>query len=328
MVSESSPASNAPAGFDSLAIVVVNYGSSALLRHNLVPLARSTPGATIVVVDNFTDDAERARVVELAGRESWGVVLPASNTGFGVGMNLGVARAGELGASSFLLLNPDATIRADQVRTLLARVADRPLALVSPRVVRPDGSLWFDGSDLYLDDGRIRASRRRDPASGVRIEQWLSGACLMVTDRLWRRVGGFSDEYFLYWEDVDLSHRVLQAGGTIEVCADALAVHSVGGTQGEGHSAAGAPKSGIYYYYNIRNRLLFAARHLPVDDLRRWRRRTIPVAYEVLLQGGRRQFLRSLQPFLSAARGIRDGRRIVRHELRKRATAASARNAP
>jgi hypothetical protein len=77
MISESPPASNAPAGFDLLAIVVVNYGSSALLANNLVPLARSTSGATVVVVDNFTDDAERARVVELACRESWEVVLPA-----------------------------------------------------------------------------------------------------------------------------------------------------------------------------------------------------------------------------------------------------------
>jgi GT2 family glycosyltransferase len=243
-------------------------------------------------------------------------------------MNLGVDRAGELGASAFLLLNPDATIRADQVRTLLARVAAEPLTLVSPRVVRPDGSTWFDGADLYLSDGRIRSSRRRDQASAARIEPWLSGACLMVTERLWRMVGGFSDEYFLYWEDVDLSHRVALAGGVIEVCAGALAVHAEGGTQGEGHSESGTAKSATYYYYNIRNRLLFAARHLPADDLRRWRRVAIPVAYEVLLQGGRRQFLRSLRPVLAAVRGIRDGRRIVRYELRARARRPSARNVP
>ncbi|MDQ1608850.1 MAG: N-acetylglucosaminyl-diphospho-decaprenol L-rhamnosyltransferase [Microbacteriaceae bacterium] len=318
----------APAEFGSLAVVVVSYGSSALLERNLTPLSRAIPGVVIVVVDNFTDDVERLRVTELGRRESWEVVLPASNTGFGVGMNLGVARAGELGASSFLLLNPDATIAADQVLRLLERVRERPLALVSPLIVRPDGSVWFDGSDLYLDDGRIRATRRRDPASGVRIESWLSGACLMVTDRLWRLVGGFSDEYFLYWEDVDLSHRVVQAGGTIEIRADAVAVHAEGGTQGEGLSSAGAAKSGSYYYYNIRNRLLFAARHLPPEDQRRWSRATVPVAYEILLQGGRRQFIRSLRPLIAAYRGIRDGRRIVRAELRVRVTRRSARNVP
>ncbi|MDQ1584399.1 MAG: N-acetylglucosaminyl-diphospho-decaprenol L-rhamnosyltransferase [Microbacteriaceae bacterium] len=317
-----------PAGFASLAVVVVSYGSSTLLERNLVPLARTVPGAAIVVVDNFTDDAERTRLTELARRESWEVVLPASNTGFGAGMNLGVARAGELGASSFLLLNPDATIAADQVRRLLETVADRPLALVSPRVSRPDGSVWFDGSDLYLDDGRIRSRRRREPVSGARIEPWLSGACLMVTDQLWRLVGGFSDEYFLYWEDVDLSHRVVQAGGTVELCEDALAVHAEGGTQGDGLTSAGAAKSDAYYYYNIRNRLLFAARQLPSEDLRRWRRATVPVAYEILLQGGRRQFIRSPRPFLAAFRGIRDGRRIVREELRVRASGRSARNVP
>jgi GT2 family glycosyltransferase len=308
----------AAAEFGSLAVVVVSYGSSALLERNLTPLSRAIPGAVIVVVDNFTNEVERARLTELATRESWVVVLPSSNAGFGVGMNLGVARACELGASAFLLLNPDATIAADQVRRLLARVAARPLALVAPRVLRPDGSVWFDGSDLYLDDGRIRASRRRDPSSGARIEPWLSGACLIVTDRLWRLVGGFSGEYFLYWEDVDLSHRVVQAGGTVEICADAVAVHAEGGTQGEGLSSAGAAKSDAYYYYNIRNRLLFAARHLPPEELRRWKRVTVPVAYEILLQGGRRQFIRSLRPLLAAFRGIRDGSAIARREMHSR----------
>ncbi|TFD72814.1 glycosyltransferase family 2 protein [Cryobacterium sp. Hb1] len=293
--------------FASLAVVVVNFGSAALLEENLQPLSRSAPGLHVVVVDNFTDVAEQARVAVIAEREGWQHVLSPTNRGFGGGMNLGVARAQESGRTHFLLLNPDAAIPTDQVARLLEAVTLHPLTLVSPRILRPDGTVWFDGSDLYLEDGRVRATRKRGDDPGIRVTPWLSGACLLISDDLWRRVGGFSDDYFLYWEDVELSHRVLLAGGEVTVCADAYATHAQGGTQGAGQHSAGQAKSYSYYYYNVRNRLVYAARNLTDDDRRRWRRRSVPAAWEVISRGGRRQLLSSLQPLLAAARGLRDG---------------------
>ena len=65
---------------------------------------------------------------------------------------------------------------------------------------------------------------------------------------------------------------------------DVVAVHSVGGTQGES-------KSPLYYYWNCRNRLLFAAQHLGSADRRRWAVRTVPYAIEVVSRGGRRQLV-------------------------------------
>jgi hypothetical protein len=105
---------------------------------------------------------------------------------------------------------------------------------------------------------------------------------------------------------------VLAAGGSLEVCAEATAVHSEGGTQGGEHSTAGEPKSATYYFYNIRNRMLFAANNLGADDVDRWRRLIVRVAWETLLQGGRRQFLRSPEPLLAGLRGVRAARRIAK----------------
>jgi GT2 family glycosyltransferase len=304
------------------AIVVVNYGSSGLLEESLAPLTRSDPNLLGVVVDNATTSAERDRVVELAAREGWLTVLPDGNTGFGGGMNVGVARAREAGARHFLLLNPDAAIDAGAVAELRSESDARPLALLSPRILRPDGSLWFAGSDLYLDDGRIRSRRRR--LEGARVEPWLSGACLFVSDALWQRVGGFDEEFFLYWEDVDLCRRVTDVGGTLEVAEGVTAVHAQGGTQGSaGASSAGQAKSSTYYYYNIRNRLLFGARHLGPDDLRRWRAASWPIAWEVLLQGGRKQLLTTPSTLLVGYRAVRDGRRIADEALRAQGVAQS-----
>lgn len=302
--------------FASLAIVVVNYGSSELLSQNLVPLARST-GARVVVVDNFTSAAEQTLLTRLARTCGWETVLSPTNAGFGAGMNIGVGRAIELGATQFLLLNPDATLTPSDLSSLLDIIEAHPLTLVSPTILRPDGSTWFAGSDLYSADGRIRSLARRDRAGSATIMPWLSGCCLVVTDELWKLVGGYDEDFFLYWEDVDLSRRVMDVGGDLRVEPTSRAIHAEGGTQSQGglHSAAAA-KSPVYYYYNIRNRLLFGARHLPPEQLRGWLRVTNRVSWEILLQGGRRQFLKPVSPVSAAWRGVRDGKRIAREALR------------
>lgn len=297
-------------GAAGLAVVVVNYGSHELLARNLLAVARHTPEARIVVVDNFTSAAERAAVAGLAGTNGWDLLAPDTNLGFGKGMNLGVGHARTLGADCCLLLNPDAGIDRASLLRLWETVRADPLALVSPTVYRPDGSVWFGGADLYLQSGRTASIRRRVPGSDERVEPWLSGACLMVQMQLWDRVGGFDEGYFLYWEDVDLSYRVTRAGGNLLTLPDAWAVHDEGGTHQDGRGPAGS-KSSTYYYFNIRNRLLFAARHLDDSDLRRWKMSSLAASWEILLRGGRRQFLHPVEPLGAALRGIMDGWRLT-----------------
>jgi GT2 family glycosyltransferase len=237
-----------------------------------------------------------------------------SNLGFGAGMNAGVETARDLGAGWFLLLNPDVVIEPAAIRALHGRALDEGTALLAPRLIRPDGSLWSSGNYLLLDDGSMRSASRGAPEA--RHETWLSGACLLVGADTWDAVGGFGGDYFLYWEDVELSVRVTRAGGRLVVLDDVVAEHAAGGTQGTGQRRAGTAKSDTYYYYNTRNRLLFAARNLDEPDVRRWLRTAWPAARDILLRGGRRQLLRPWRPLTAIGRGTRDGRRLALASLR------------
>ncbi len=296
-----------------LAIVVVNYGSHDLLETNLVPVSRHTPDAKIVVVDSYSGPAERASVERLAASHGWVTILPPTNVGFGGGMNLGVAKAAELGARCFLLLNPDAVLDASSLQTLRTAVKADPLTLLAPKIFRSDGSVWFDGADLDLTDGSTRASRKSPASAKDTSVPWLTGACLMVSDELWRLVGGFDERYFLYWEDVDFSYRVLSAGARIRVVHEAPAVHDEGGTHADAAAgSASRSKSATYYYYNVRNRLLFAGLHLGPDVQRAWKRAAVRAARDILLRGGRRQFLKPLVPLRAAVSGTLDGLRLAR----------------
>lgn len=295
-----------------LAIVVVNYGSSGLLARNLVRTAVVAAPAMTVVVDNWSTDVERQEVRQLAEDQGWTLVAPESNLGFGGGVNAAARIAFDRGARDLLVINPDAHIDAFSVRALQEASAPDGLTMLAPVIRDASGKTWFNGADLYVADGATRGQAHRARFADAERWEWLSGACLWIPAEAWALTGGFDEDYFLYWEDVDLSRRLVERGGRLLVVPDAIAVHDEGGTHRDRRQSSRA-KSSVYYYYNIRNRMLFAVKHLDRTGVARWRREIGRSAREVLLRGGRRQFLHSLAPIRAGWRGMADARRIVRN---------------
>lgn len=306
----------------SLAIVVVNFGSHELLRRNLVPLSISAPDVTVVVVDNFSSDDERRIIIELCDTHGWRAVY-GPNRGFGAGMNRGVADALASGASELLLLNPDAVLHSADLRALMACLNERPRALVCPTIRRPDRSVWFDGATLDLRRGRT-ISRMPRPGDPTELG-WSSAACILLTADTWAELGGFDEDYFLYWEDVDLSVRAHLLGLELVVLPDVTAVHDEGGTHGSSDSDR---LSWIYYRFNVRNRLVFAAKFLSTRDLVRWYAHTPTESYRVMLRGdGRRVFLTPVESLRALLGGVLDGL-MTGWRLRRRQDAGGTRLAP
>ncbi|WP_337002642.1 MULTISPECIES: glycosyltransferase family 2 protein [unclassified Microbacterium] len=295
----------------SLAIIVVNYGSSALLARNLVGTSRALRDAAVYVVDNHSSVEEARLVRELADREGWVPLLQDENLGFGAGVNRGVTAARADGRTRYLLINPDASIGADAVHLLLEAVDVAEKIVAAPIVEDGAGRVWSAGHVLDLDDGATHGRAWAERHPDARVRRWLTGAVLMINDDAWTAVGGFDEDYFLYWEDVDFSLRVEDVGGRLLLVEEAKAVHDEGGTQGIGDPDVHA-KSPLYYYYNIRNRMLLAQKLLDPETVRRWDASARRAAREVLLRGGRRQLLKPWRPVGAAWRGWRDGRRLAR----------------
>jgi len=303
-----------------LGVVVVNYGSSDLLPMALDHLA-AVP-AVVVVVDNWHSSAERRAVSALCTEHNWTLVARAGNDGFGTAANVGTNLLLDRGCDVVLVLNPDARIGVDDCRRLAQIARQHTDSLVSPLIERPDGTTWFRGIELRVGTGRpVRPGGTFVSAPN----SVLTGACLAASSTLWRRLGGFRDDYFLYWEDFDLCTRCIQGGGSLMVVEDVVAEHAVGGTQ-QSVDNRGRSKSRVYYRYNCRNRLVYAARNLPTAQLVMWVTHTFGESWAILLRGGRRQILSSPAVLLSAARGTAAGMVIAAVELIGRMT--GAREAP
>jgi GT2 family glycosyltransferase len=223
----------------------VNYHSEHLLASNLVGSGIDRV-AEVVVVDNSTIDRHRAGMRELAHRESWTLVDAGGNIGFGAAANRGADLAIENGAEVVVFLNPDARLDVANLQILIASLDNN--SICAPRIVDAGGAIWFEGGALNVRRGTV--SHR--PGA----HDWFTGACLALRSEIWTRLGGFDERFFLYWEDVDLSRRCIEAGGQLRLVRDAVAVHEAGGTQpGEGG------KSALYVRFNSRNRLLFVRKH-------------------------------------------------------------------
>jgi N-acetylglucosaminyl-diphospho-decaprenol L-rhamnosyltransferase len=271
----------------SIGVLVVNYGAHRLLAGNLGELDKA-PDIAVAVVDNFHSTAERDAVVALGQERGWELVTPDRNLGFGDGNNLGAERLIAVGCEIIVLLNPDAQLDVESCRRLADLARKNTNSLVSPKILRPDGTVWFAGSQVDLGTGRVsRVSKTFH--SGP--DKWLSGAVLAVHRDIWQELGGFAPGYFLYWEDVDISWRCVNGGGTLIMAPDISAVHDAHGTQIEQRESSG--KSPIYYFYNCRNRLLFAGRHLSTRQVLKWIWHTPVESKRILYRGGRRQLVTS-----------------------------------
>ena len=123
----SGPAPDADSGVE---VIVVAFGAPELLDACLNALGGQFP---VVVVDNGSDAEVRA----IADGHGASYVDPGSNLGFAAGVNRALAHRRSVEAD-VLLLNPDAVISSEGVRSLHRCLHQRSeLACVAPRQTDP-----------------------------------------------------------------------------------------------------------------------------------------------------------------------------------------------
>ena len=228
-----------------LSVSIVLYNSSMeLLQRTLQSLQRSAEVAraaacvgsvSVDVVDNSSEAALRRHASEALAawakddffRVSY-TALP-ENRGFGAGHNSVIPRQD---SDYHLILNPDALLAEDALRVGLSSLEeDRDIVLVSPKVSGDDGRQEYlckrypSVFALLLRAFAPRFVRRlfhrrlfryemRDVCNGDREADIMlaSGCFMLVRTGALRAVGGFNDNYFLYFEDFDLSLRLGSQG--------------------------------------------------------------------------------------------------------------------
>jgi GT2 family glycosyltransferase len=214
----------------SVGVAIVSYNTAPLLRRCLNSVVADTSGP-VLVVDNHSTDTS----VELVRSEFPSVrVCAEENRGYGAAANLAVA---ELGTRYVVLLNADTELTPGTVEALAAYLEDHPaVAMAGPRIVTATGKhessvhRFPTPIALFLEESGIRRLLGLDRRNEwrARSADWILGAALAIRRQAFEAVGGFDEAYFLYHEEVDLCHRLREAGWDIHY-APVATVRHVGG---------------------------------------------------------------------------------------------------
>jgi N-acetylglucosaminyl-diphospho-decaprenol L-rhamnosyltransferase len=227
----------------------------------------------MLVVDNLSVDDTVGRARE-AGFD---VLETAANDGFGAGCNAGLR---VLDTEFVLFCNPDVRPSGSALEQLLAALADAPDAAVAGAVLDGDGgprrfSRISTNVAGFLPTerlARLRGLRGRPaacPGEGHIVADYVVGAFVLCRVEALRRVAGFDEGFFLYFEEEDLSRRLSQRGWQTLLVPAAAVSHEQRGSSERFGAAAMAPffTHSLYRYYRKYHSRAYAEER----SVKRWR---------------------------------------------------------
>lgn len=196
----------------------------------------SDNGSTDGSLDNLKSQFHAVRIVE-----------NGANLGFAKGNNAGIREAcGEY----ILILNPDTIMHAGSLDRLVEFADRHPEAgAFGCKVHNTDGTYQESArpfptirrsliAALYLRPlallGKTFVSDRYQGWNGdtEREIDWQSGCCVMFRGQLLKQLGGFDEQFFYHYEEVDLCHRVWKAGHSIRFTPEVSITHLGGQSVG------------------------------------------------------------------------------------------------
>lgn len=279
------------------AVVVLQWNNWDLTRECLEAVLGLDPGPELVVLcDNASGDgaAEEAlafarerfgaknvaelspSAVESAPACRFALVRNPANLGFAAGNNPGLRLALARGCGFAWLLNNDAAPEPGALGALMACAAARPRAgVLGSSVVhadRPD-TLQCAGGCAYnplttvfrpARGGRPLAEALAGPEPRL---DYVYGASLFVRAEVLRQVGLLCEEFFLFYEELDLCCRATKAGWDLAWCRQSVVRHwggaTVGVAPGRPGEAADPERAALAAYHETLSTLLYTRRHHP-----------------------------------------------------------------
>jgi len=247
-----------------LSIVIVSYNTREMLRDCLNALPAGAQGLTteVFVVDNNSPDGS----IEMVQKEFPSAICIANrdNAGFTKANN----QALKLAQGEFVvILNPDTETELRSMTTLVNFLREHPdTVAVGPKLLNTDGSLQHNGRRFptpyreflghsgLANWNRVKFDRemeygREDFNLLAEVDQ-VSGACMMVPKRVMDEVGMLSEDFYMYYEEVEWCWRIRQAGYKVYYVPNARVVHHWMGSVRQASHAMTARmfKSALTYY--------------------------------------------------------------------------------
>lgn len=203
-----------------VSIITVNFNGIRFLKYFFESIKDlHYDNIELIFVDNASTDGSADYV-----RQNWAdvkVIDNKINLGFSIANNIAAERAS---GEYLFFLNNDTKVHPDVISELVKRMSENSaLGICGCTMMSYDGSVFFHtgiGVDIL---GFPIASR---------VTFYAEGSALMIRKQLFKEVGEFDPEYFMFHEDVDLAWRVWLSGYQVIAIAEAVVYHYIGASAG------------------------------------------------------------------------------------------------
>ncbi len=217
----------------SFSIVIVSLNGARVIARALdAVLATDYPDYEVIVVDNGSTD-DLADIVRNS-YPSVHLVQSPVNLGFAGGNNLGIREAcGDI----VVLLNDDTEVRPGWLKAW-AEAASRcdDWGVLGCKLLYPDGETIQHAGGALEANGLTHHLGYGEPDDGRFDEEldceYVTGAAMAVRRDVLAELGGLDETYFpIYFEEVDLCHRVRASGRRVRYVPSCVVVHHESRTQ-------------------------------------------------------------------------------------------------
>lgn len=250
------------------AVVILNWNGRNFLQKFLPSVIEfSQEHARIIVADNASSDNS----IEFLKANFPQVEIIENNTngGFAKGYNDALK---EVDAKYYILLNSDVEVSQGWIEPVISLMeSDDKIAACQP-VIRSyharDQFEYAGAAGGFIDAygypfcrGRLFQDLEVDSGQydDIREVFWATGACMFVRADIYKKLGGFDEDFFAHMEEIDLCWRMKHLGYKVMVNPLSKVYHVGGGTLPK--------KSSFKTYLNMRNNIVMLYKNLPSDRL-------------------------------------------------------------
>ena len=221
-----------------ISIVIVNYKSwnhlfSCLESIQNIKLEYIT--IEVIVVDNCSNDSKLN--VFRNDFPNFSFIENSGNNGFANGCNLGAKNSS---GDYLFFLNPDTIISKESILEMYTFLNEnKNVGIVSCNQINTSGlyeknvRFFPDLSTLF---GLFRALNKKKLNSKISLKNdvlypdWVSGAVLLINRAWFDKISGWDEDFWMYYEDVNLSKKVSNLGGKVALLANTEIIHNHGGS--------------------------------------------------------------------------------------------------
>ena len=225
-----------------LSIIIVGYKGIKRLKQcldSLVPIDGENLKAEVIVVNNCPGDHEFKNL--LGSYPTFRHIENSKNGGYGNGCNLGVSVAN---GTFVLILNPDTIITEQALIKLVDFLKVNPTVMaVSCKQVDETGkesvawgyfpeyqNLTSVLKKIFSKRYKIQMIHNEEFSYEIFFPDWISGSAILMRKNDYQRLNGFDEDFWMYFEDVDLCRRIRNNGGEIAFCTNITIEHNHGGS--------------------------------------------------------------------------------------------------